>query len=260
MYSFIRKYSFIINICFNDIIIRNIILGILYGTIFFNLCTDSSDQNCYTYRFSLLFVVIMNQFIIHLYCIRELFVDRLVFYRERGVKAYGAFPYWLSLTIPILLFQLPILLIFSLLVYFLAGLRDGHFGVFFLILLLSNYVCLYISYLCGAVSSSTQVALNIFPIVLGLNMLYAGFLIYIPELPGVEGRWLPYIFYRYAYQGLVLNELQDNNDLSLSHSYISELGFDNLSVTGCTSIILLFLIFLGVCFYMALRFIDFEQR
>ena len=197
----------------------------------------------------------------HLDSIGALLLDRLVFYRERGAKAYGSFSYWLSLTIPVLLFQIPLTIIYTALIYFMAGLRDGHYGFYFLILLLCNYICMYTAYVCAAISSSTQVALSIFPIALALNVLYAGFLIYIPNMPGVEGTWLPYVFfYRYAFQGLVLNELQDNDDLSLSHSYISELGFDNLSVSGCTAILLIYLVCFAISFYLALRFIDFEQR
>ena len=197
----------------------------------------------------------------HVDSIGKLLIDRLVFYRERGAKAYGPFSYWLSTTIPVLLFQFPLMFIFTIIIYFMAGLRDGHYGYFFIIILLSNYTIMYLSFTLGAISSSIQVSLSLFPIVLGLNILYAGYLVYIPNMPGVEGTWLPYIFYlRYAFQGLVLNELQNNDDLTESHSYISELDFDTISVSGCTAIILIFLGCFAISYYVALRFINFEQR
>ena len=108
-------------------------LGLLYGSIYFQLATGE-EQSSYTNRMALLFFGIMDQLLSHLDIVGLLLNERLVFYRERGAKAYGAFSYWFSLTLPILFFQLLILPFQAILVYFMAGLRDGHFGNFFLIL------------------------------------------------------------------------------------------------------------------------------
>jgi len=211
---------------------------------------------------ALLFFQIMNQFTVHADTIGIVLNERLVFYRERGAKAYGAFSYLFSLTIPILFFNLMILPFQTILVYFMAGLRDGHFGNFFLILLLSNYIGFFVCCLSASISSSTQVALSLIPVFTVFNFYYAGFIVYIPNLAGFEGRWIPYIvFYRYAYQGLVLNEFKNNVDLTRADEYLDLLGFnDEFSIGYCVAIILANLGLFAIAFYVALRFIDFEQR
>ena len=64
--------------------------------------------------------------------------------------------------------------------------------------------------------------------------------VYIPNLAGFDGRQIPYIvFYRYAYQGLVLNEFKDNDDLTRADEYLDLLGFnDKFSIGYCVAIIL----------------------
>lgn len=211
---------------------------------------------------ALLFFGIMDQLLSHLDIVGLILNERLVFYRERGAKAYGAFSYWFSLTLPILFFQLLILPFQTILVYFMAGLRDGHFGNFFLILLLVNYIGFFLNSLSACISSSTQVALSLLPSFVLFNAFYAGFIVYIPTLAGFEGTWVPYlVFYRYAFQGLVLNEFKDNNDLTRADGYLDSLGFnDEFSMGDCIAIIILYLGLFAIGFYLALRFVDFEQR
>jgi hypothetical protein len=113
--------------CFLYLHYRNIVLGLLYGSIFFQLATDD-EQSCYTNRMALFFFGIMDPLFGHIDTVGIVLNERLVFYRERGAKAYGAFSYWFSLIIPILFFYFVILSFQTILVYFMAGLRDGHFG------------------------------------------------------------------------------------------------------------------------------------
>jgi len=248
-------------VCFLYLYYRNIVLGLLYGSIFFQLATGG-DQSCYTNRMALFFFGIMDQLMFHLDTVGIVLNERLLFYRERGAKAYGAFSYWFSLSIPILVFNLVILPFQTILMYFMAGLRDGHFGNYFLILLLANYIGFFVNCLSASISSSTQVALSLIPAIVLFNAFYAGFIVYIPNLAGFEGRWVPYIvFYRYVFQGLVLNEFKDNDDLTRADGYLDSLDFnDNFSMGDCVAIVLAYLVFFAIAFYVALRFIDFEQR
>ena len=144
----------------------------------------------------------------------------------------------------------------------MADLRDGHFGNYFLILLLTNYLCLLAFCTLASLASSTQVALSILPVFVLFNAFYAGFIVYIPNLAGFEGRWVPYIVYfRYAFEGLVLNEFKDNDDLPKASSYLDALGFsDEISFGDCVTALIVFLGFFATTFYLALRFVDFEQR
>jgi hypothetical protein len=69
------------------------------------------------------------------------------------------------------------------------------------------------------------------------------------------------VFYRFAFQGLVLNEFKDNDDLTRADRYLDELGFnDEFSMSNCVTVILVNLGLLAIAFYLALRFLDFEQR
>lgn len=210
----------------------------------------------------LLFFGIMNQIFAHLDIVGIVLNERLVFYRERGAKAYGAFSYWLSLSLPILFFNLLILPFFTIFVYFMAGLREGHFGNFFLLLLLANYIGFFINCLAASISSSTQVALSLLQVITLFNVFYGGFIVYIPNLAGFEGKWVPYIvFYRYIFQGLVLNEFKDNDDLTRADYYLDSLGFnDEFSMGDCVAITLLYLGLFAITFYLVLRFVDFEKR
>jgi len=239
-------------------------VGLFYGSVYYQLETgDGCDYSCYTDRESLLYFSIMLMLMGHLDSISAILDDRLIFYRERGAKAYGAFAYYISvfaLQIVILVFNV---LVYGMGMYPLTGLRAGvsYFGYFFFFMLLSSYIGMFMAYTVASVAASTQVALSYFPAVLVFNMFYAGFLIYLPTFPDWQGAWLPYLcFFRFAFQGMVLNEFRNNDDLPDSHDYIDQLGFDFISVSGCCGILLIFLGVFATAFYLAIRYVDFEER
>lgn len=236
-------------------------MGLLYGSIYFQLCTGT-DQSCYNNRLSLFFFGILDQLFVHADTALLIHNERLMFYRERGAKAYGAFTYWFTLIVPALLFQFLIYPFTGTIIYLMDGLREGHFGNYFFINLLSNYMSLFIFGFISSISSSTEVSLTILPLFQIMNTLFAGYTVYLPDLPGFEGRWLPYIvWYRYAFQALVLNEFKGNNELPKAADYLELLGFNKeFSFTGCVFILLAFLGFFALAFYLALRFVDFEKR
>ena len=212
---------------------------------------------------SLLYFSIMLMLMGQLDNIAILLNERLVFYRERGAKAYGALAYFISF----FLLQLPILILnvlfYSIGMYPLTGLRSGagRYGNFFFFMLMSAYCGMFMSYTIAAISKSTEVALSYFPACLIFNMFYAGYVVYIPSMDDWQGKFFPYIsFFRYSFQGLVLNEFQDNSDLPDSHDYINMLGFDFISIAGCAAVMFLFLGFFASTFYLALRYVDFEER
>jgi hypothetical protein len=103
--------------------------------------------------------------------------------------------------------------------------------------------------------------MSYFPLYALFNMMFAGYLVYIPDLPHWLRAWAPYLsFMRYAFQGMVLNEFQDNSDLPEGHDYIDQLGFDFISIGGCFALILLFVALTAWAHYLALVYIDFEDR
>ncbi|KAJ1423014.1 P-loop containing nucleoside triphosphate hydrolase protein [Ochromonadaceae sp. CCMP2298] len=241
---------------------RDFAVGIFYGSVYFQLDTgEGCDETCYNDRLSLIFFSLMLMFMGQLDMVSFLVDDRLVYYRERGAKTYGPLAYWLSLWVP----QVPILpfnvILYCMTVYPMCGLREGRFGVFFIFMLTAAYVCLFTAYIVASVAPSTEVALAYYPLIGLFTMLYAGYAIYIPDLQSWQRTWLPFLnFYRWAFQGMVLNEFQHNSDLPESHQYISDLGFDTVSIGGSYALLLLFLsVFCGTL-YLVLKYVDFEER
>jgi hypothetical protein len=239
-------------------------VGLFYGSVYYQLDTgDGCDNSCYTDRESLLYFSIMLMLMGHLDGISDLLADRLVFYRERGAKAYGPFAYVVSVVFLNIFILVLNVCFYCMGMYPLTGLRTGvsHFGYFFFFMLMASYIGMFMANTIAAVAASAQVALSYFPAALVFNMFYAGFLVYLPDFPDWQGKWLPYLcFFRFAYQGMVLNEFRENDDLPDSHDYINQLGFDFISVSGCCGILFIFLGVSATLFYLAIRFIDFEER
>jgi len=93
------------------------------------------------------------------------------------------------------------------------------------------------------------------------NIVYSGYLIVLPDLPAWQGDWLPYAcMCRYCYQGIVLNEFQDNERLQKGAELIDKLGFESISINGCIGLLFLMIGIYGCGLLAALTYIDFEQR
>jgi ABC-type multidrug transport system permease subunit len=239
-------------------------VGLFYGTVFYQLDTGKAcDESCYQDRMSLLYFGMLLMLMGQLDNLPILIDDRLIYYREHGAKAYSPLAYYLST----FLLQLPLMavnvLCYSLCMYPMTGLRAGarHYAYFFFFMLFSCYCSMLMTYTCAALAKTTEVALGYFPAPFAFNLLYAGYLVFIPAMEDWQKVWMPYLsYFRFAFQGLVLNEFQNNDDLPDSHFFIQRLGFNFISVEGCAGVLLIFLGFFAVTYYLAIRFVDFEER
>lgn len=235
-------------------------VSLLYGTIFYQLGTGT-ENSCYTNRLSLLFFSIMFMILGHQQAIPALFEDRLVFYRERGARAYGALPYWFSswfLQIPLVAINV---FVFSLIVYYMAGLQSDGFGLFLGVMILTSWTGLYACQLIAAISPSAQTAISGFPVALFFTITFAGYMIFIPSFPTWLESWAPYIsFMRFSFQALVVNEFKDNSDLPYGNAYLDTLGFNDYSAQTCAPIPMVFMIFFASLLLAALKYINFEER
>lgn len=236
----------------------------MLGSLFYQLGTgEGCDESCYTDRTSLLYFCVLLLVMGRMTLVAGLFHDRLVYYRERGSGLYHSLPYCLSVLVPRMPITVLNVLCLSLCMYPMSGLRSdhAHYGVFFVVMLLNGFCGLFMAYCIVAISSSSTVALSYFPVFVVFNMFYAGNVVHFPVMPDWQSSWLPYIsIFRYSFQGLVLNEFQHNGDLPESHAYINELGFDVISVQGCCGVLLLCIAGLMTAFYLAITYIDFEER
>jgi hypothetical protein len=253
-------------------------VGVFYGSVFFNLEQGSACGNaCYADRTALFYFGLMLMCMGHLNSLRFLINDRVLFYRERGSRAYGPVAYAVSVSIPPMLAGVLNVLVFSLATYYMAGLRGvggntedtssgrgdvrHYFGVYYAFLLVTNYLALFFGYTIACISSSTVVALSLFPCFMGLNAIYAGYLVNIPTLTYWQKVWIPYVvFFRYSFQGLVLNEFDGNDALPGADALIDALGFDTLSISTCFAVLVLFLVFFMGAMVLALKYLDFEKR
>lgn len=186
-----------------------------------------------------------------------------MFYRERGAKAYGPLSYWFSswfLQLPMVLLNV---LIFSVIVYNMVGFTDadGHFGCFFITMMLTSWTGLFTCQMMAALASTAQAAINFFPVSLFITVAFGGYIVYIPSFALWIRVWAPYLsFLRYAFQALTLNEMRGNPDLDRGEDFIEELGFDTIDRDTCVGLILLFTAFFATALLLALKYINYEER
>lgn len=245
------------------LIYRYAVVALFYGTIFFQLKTGT-DANVYNNRLSILFFTLLSILMNHQEEIPELHEDRLIFYRERSAHAYGPFAYWISKLLIAIPFDVINSFVFAILLYYLCGLRDNPvecFGFFLLIVWVTTFIALFICQFIAFISPSTEIAMSLFPIVLFFATAFEGFIIFLPQFPDWLG-WAANVSYmRFAFQALVLNEFQGNDeDLPNESYYIDELGFDTFSKTECATFLLIFLAFHGVMSFIAIQYVNFEKR
>jgi ABC-type multidrug transport system ATPase subunit/ABC-type multidrug transport system permease subunit len=242
---------------------RDSFIGLFYGSVYFQLETgDSCDSACAGDRISLLFFIAIPQMLGHLDNVVAQFDERLLYYRERGAGTYGPLVYWLSsLIVKGSLIPLNVLGC-TVFVYPMAGLRAGNAGVVFYFVLVLFSLCSYtLALLVSALTPTSAVGSVVFPVVVFFCLLFGGFLIHLGVMADWQSAWLPYIDpVRYALQALVLNEFQDNSDIPNSSDYISNMGFNLISIEGCVALIFLLLGICTVAFYLALRYFNFESR
>jgi ABC-type multidrug transport system ATPase subunit/ABC-type multidrug transport system permease subunit len=243
-------------------LVRHIVISLFFGTIYFNLQTGT-DFAAYTNRMGLLYFNTVFFILSNIQALPALIDQRLIFYRERGARAYGAFSYWIS----VWMIQLPVMavnvLIYAVILYHLVGLRPGaqYFFYFYYVLLLMSLWAVQLAGFIASIATSTQTALSYFPIIMFINVGFAGYLIFIPQFPPWLGNWGPYVsVLRFAFQSLILNEFEDNPELPLANTYLSSMGFEQLSKTSTALILIPFYFFFNLAFFLGLKFVNFEKR
>ncbi len=237
---------------------RHVILGAFYGSIWYHL----SDEE-YLERFSLIFFSLVGLTLGHQQAMPIIFQERLLFYRERGAKAYGALPYWLSgLVLSVPLTALNVLL-YSSMLYYMCGFSTapGRFEVFYCVMFCSSLSGLFTCQLLAAISPTEPSAVNLFPVVIYYGLAFSGYAVYIPQIPYWLRCWAPFgSFFRWAYQALVLNELEGNSDLDAGQYYIDEMGLNGYSRSDCLLIVPVFSLVFASMVLIALRFVNYEKR
>ena len=225
---------------------------------FWNLGPNAVNE-----RLTALFLPTLSFISGHQQSIPALFHERLLYTREHGVKAYGAFAYFVSSMIfgvPIIALQV---LIFSAVQYPMCGFRSGpgHFGLYFLVYFLLSFTGYLNCMALACFASSAQTAIQLFPIVFLFQITFSGFIIFIPTFPLWLRAWGPYISYiRFGYQTLVVNELDGNNQVNYSQEYLNMMGFESLSISQCWPIIFIFDAIFVIGAIVCLKYMNYEKR
>lgn len=188
-------------------------------------CLDC--QSAVFNRFSVLFFAMLFKMMGNMDAIADMCNDRILFYRERSAGAYKTLPYMITSVVV----NLPVLVLtscmFSSIYYFMIGfyMEADAFLYFLLIIFMCQFTGFQFAQLLAAAAENAQVALAIFPGAFVFFNIFAGFLIHIPDVP-VYWSWAPVAsFARWAIQGLVLNEFDQQpqlryfNGVDVLHDY-----------------------------------------
>eukprot|EP00002_Diphylleia_rotans_P026240 TRINITY_DN521_c0_g2_i4.p1 TRINITY_DN521_c0_g2~~TRINITY_DN521_c0_g2_i4.p1 ORF type:complete len:1184 (-),score=287.33 TRINITY_DN521_c0_g2_i4:1637-5140(-) len=213
--------------------VRSIILGLLMGTLFWNLGKTQADTDN---RFGLIFFCLAFSGMGALQAIPPLLEEREVFYHQRSTYYYRTKAYFfstLTFEVPLAFFEI---LLFAVLVYFMTGLNNTAEAFFFFaaqmyaVKLASNSFCRMVS----AVSPSLLVANALAPTGLALMFLMTGYLLPRDDIPDYW-IWLYHIsMFRYGLEGLAINEMIDADDFSCKDDefiYCDEIGIKICPIT-----------------------------
>lgn len=241
-------------------IIKNIIVGILIGIIFWEqadisppffksnglLTADTANMA------SLMFFTMMYCLMSNLQAIPALCTRDVIYRRELASFGYCASPYWASC----LFSQLPYIVlthtIYIVVVYTTCHYpNDGdYFMYYYFILLLTNLASYYFAQLLAASTGSAQVAFAIFPITFLFFSMFAGFTIPVDEVPA-GWSWAPYISYaRWVFEGLMVCEFERYNS---GDDVLKEYDFEDFDKNDAIWIVFLTIFAVTGLTYLAMR-------
>jgi MFS family permease len=190
-----------------------------------------SDPSVYNMRFSLSFFSILFITLVQQQTIPSYFDDKIIFDAERKPRIYSIFPFWFATWMVYLPQLLVNTITFGTLVYVMAGYRAGvSFYLFYILLLVLTALNGFAICQCVAcVSPTPQTAMSVFPVIVFSLMSVAGYFVALGSLdPWIHG-WAPNLSpLRWSLQGIILNEMEGNNDLPLETAYLEKYGYDTL--------------------------------
>lgn len=188
--------------------VQQIIFGLLAGLIWLN-AGRSHNQNSIQNRVGLIFFAILNQSFGNLLPVVQTFhLERVIFLRERASSAYRVSTYYLGKTLSEMPFQVIMPCIYSVVVYWMVGLRPGAdaFFTFMVVIVVTIFCAQSLGYFLGCVTPSLPVAMAIAPMCLILLLLFSGFYLNVESLPDFLF-YLKYVsFIYYGFRALCYNE------------------------------------------------------
>eukprot|EP01132_Coremiostelium_polycephalum_P000971 gene971-1236_t len=186
-------------------LIKAIVMGLILGSLYWNLSNDQSDGNNRSglIFFSLLYVVFGGFGTIGVY-----FSQRDVFQLQRNWKYYNTFSFFFSMIISEIPLTLVESVVFSTLVYWMCGLQSNpEKFIYFLVL---NFVATIMAQalfrMVSSFTSTSTIASALAPAILSPFILLSGFMVKKPAIPG----WWIWVYWispiHYSFEGLMSNE------------------------------------------------------
>jgi len=251
-------------------LIRHVLVALFYGSLYWQVAPTAIQSRLSLLFFAIMFVMLGNQ-----QSIPAVYEDRLLYYREKGAHVYGPYSYWMTCAASFIPQIILNTLLYSGIMYPMAGLHSNFacFGYFYLVTMLCSLCALFFCQLLSITLPNPQTAVAVFPASLFIFVLFAGFIVRLPSLPSWIGAWCPDAsFARWAFQGLVINELDGNARVSYKdlpavyyspnpyQTMVSNLGFQGYSKWFTVPILLSNMVLFRGLTYLSLIFINHESR
>ncbi|CAN0065738.1 unnamed protein product, partial [Phaeothamnion confervicola] len=200
--------------------------------------------------------------------------ERMLALRERAAGTYYASAYFLAKITAETIFQLPLPIIFSCIVYFIIGYQHdaSKFFIFMGVLILCSLSATSLALMVSAICRTTDLSVTVLPMALEVCRLFGGFFLSPKDLPGYFS-WLDALSYvKYSFVALSLNEergleytctaaqeitvngvtrcpIETGDDVLVSK------GMQNWSIGGCCGVLVSYIIITRFFAYLGVRII-----
>jgi len=186
-------------------IVQQVSIGVIYGGIYDLKNNQASIQD----RFGLLSLIAIGATNMAVAgTIRAFPKEKAIVENEMAFNLYRTLPYFVAKALS----EIPLIGIFSgmfgTIVYKMCGLRSGGFKNFLGLVTLHTIASEAVGLVIGAISSTSDVALALFPPILILNIIFDGKNISEENTPKLL-RWIPKVgLIRWGFEALALNEFE----------------------------------------------------
>ncbi|KAL7416554.1 putative ATP-binding cassette transporter [Mrakia frigida] len=195
-----------------------VIIAIITGTVYYQL--PKTAGGAFT-RGGTLFIAMLFNALNSFSELPSMMMGRPILYRQANYKFYRPGAYAIASAYAEIPFTLPRILLFAIIIYFMAGLATsaGAFFTFVLFLYLTFMVMTAFFRLIGTITKSYDVAARLASILIISMVLYAGYMIPVFAMK----RWLFWIYYlnplNYGFAALMISEFK-RLDLDCTDPYI----------------------------------------
>ncbi len=233
---------------------QGLAMATLIGTVFLRLDRDAAMASR---RSAVIFFCCVNQGIFgSLTTIQSFPAERALVLRERASGFYKASSYFLAKSIVDAIPQITVPVCFSILIYYVIGLRPeaGPFFLFMLFMILCSLAATSLSLMVACICKTSALTVVVLPGLLEISRLYGGFFLAPTSLPDYFS-WLDALSYlKYSYVGASLNEFDDPT-YPAGLARIKTLGLDYISIGGCIGSLIAYIIGTRFIAYLAVRYL-----